>query len=138
MTEPQTTSPADTEPSAIEIFDKNPRLLIGLGAAAIVVMTLLAYAQVWRAGYIWDDDYYVTNNPLLRSWPGLQRIWFDVLPSPSTYPLPQYYPMTHTSFWIEYRLWGLNPTGYHVTNVVLHALNALLVWFILRKLAVPG
>ena len=91
-----------------------------------------------RGEFLWDDDYYVSNNRLLESWGGLQQIWFDVIGSPRDYPLPQYYPMTHTSFWIEYRLWGLNPTGYHVTNVILHAASSLLIWLILRKLAVPG
>jgi protein O-mannosyl-transferase len=109
-----------------------------LGAAAIVLGTIIAYLPAMRGDFIWDDDYYVTNNVLLRTWAGLPRIWTDILPSPRDYPLPQYYPLTHTSFWIEYQLWGMNPTGYHLTNVLLHAASALLIWLILKKLAVPG
>lgn len=123
---------------AIEVLQRNPRLAIGVGAAAIILGALLAYMPAIRGDFIWDDDYYVTRNPLLSSLSGLQRIWFDILPSPAKYPLPQYYPMTYTTFWIESRLWGANPTGYHLTNVLLHSANALLIWMLLRKLAVPG
>ena len=95
-------------------------------------MTLAAYAPLWHAGFIWDDDAYVTANRTLRSLDGLRQIWLE----PGA--VPQYYPLTFTSFWIEYHLWGLQPFGYHLVNVVLHALNALLVWRVLRWLRVPG
>ncbi len=139
MTESETVStPLEYGTGATDARPGNPRVMLALGAAVIVAATFCAYAPALRGEFVWDDDYHVSRNALLRSWAGLQRIWFDVMPSPSRYPLPQYYPMTHTSFWIEYRLWGLGPTGYHVTNVLLHAASALLIWLILRKLALPG
>ena len=46
--------------------------------------------------------------------------------------------MTNTTLWIEWRLWGMNSTGYHVTNLILHIVEALLIWLILRKLSIPG
>lgn len=141
MTESQsTTAPrGDSAEGALEFFQRSPNAAIVVGAAAIVLGTLLAYLPAVRGEFIWDDDYYVTRNPLLANLTGLQRIWFDIVPSPANYPLPQYYPMTHTSFWIEARLWGRdNPMGFRIVNVLLHAGNALLIWLILRKLAVPG
>jgi tetratricopeptide (TPR) repeat protein len=126
------------ERGLIETFQSNPRLTIAAGVAAIVLATLVAYVPAIRGQFIWDDDYYVTNNVLLQNLDGLQRTWFDIVPAPSKYPLPQYYPMTHTSFWFEHRIWGLNPTGYHITNVLLHICNALLIWLILKRLDVPG
>jgi tetratricopeptide (TPR) repeat protein len=98
----------------------------------IVLATLIAYYGIWDAGYIWDDEDYVTQNPLLRLPDGLWRIWF----SPSE--LPQYYPLVHTTFWVEHQLWGLQAAGYHLVNVALHALNAVLFLGILRRLEVPG
>ena len=98
----------------------------------LVVLTLLAYIPALRCGYIWDDDFYVTANALLRSLGGLRRIWLQIGAT------PQYYPFVHTSFWIEYHLWGLNPFGYHLVNILLHALNAMLVWLLLRRLDVRG
>jgi tetratricopeptide (TPR) repeat protein len=101
-------------------------------ALALVLATVLAYLPVWRAGFIWDDNFYVTDNPLLNASDGLRRIWFS-LDSPS-----QYFPLTYTTFYLEHALWGLNPAGYHVVNLLLHAANALLAWRLLARLRVPG
>ena len=93
--------------------------------------TLLVYSQAISAGYIWDDDDYVTENPTLVTWGGLIDIWTD--PSAT----PQYYPLVHTSYWLEYRLWKLEPTGYHIVNILLHGTNAFLLFLILRRLGMP-
>jgi tetratricopeptide (TPR) repeat protein len=98
----------------------------------IVLLVFLAYLPALRGGFIWDDDEYVTNNPLLTAPDGLRRIWFS-MDSPS-----QYFPLTYTVFRIERSLWGLNPAGYHGVNILLHAINALLVWLLLKRLRVPG
>jgi protein O-mannosyl-transferase len=100
--------------------------------AVLVAVTFVAYSPVIRGGWIWDDDYYVTHNATLRSAQGLWRIWTDIG------SVPQYYPLTHTAFWLEWRLWGPEPTGYRVGNVLLHCANAALIGVILRRLAVPG
>jgi protein O-mannosyl-transferase len=101
-------------------------------AALLLLVTVLAYLPVFRAGFIWDDDCYVTGNSTLLKADGLRRIWCH--PSATA----QYYPLVHTSFWIEHRLWGLNPIGYHLDGVLLHALNAILVWLMLRRLSILG
>ena len=98
----------------------------------LVAVTLVAYGPAWHAGFIWDDDAYLTQNPLLTAPDGLRRIWFS-LDSPS-----QYFPLTYTTFYLERGLWGLNPAGYHWVNLLLHAANALLVWRLLARLRVPG
>jgi hypothetical protein len=98
----------------------------------LVLLTLVAYLPVLQyGGFIWDDDFYVSNNPLLRSVNGLVRIWTEPTAT------PQFYPLVHTTFWIEYHLWQLNPFGYHLVNVLLHALNAVLFWRLLTKLDLP-
>ncbi|MGO8697768.1 MAG: tetratricopeptide repeat protein [Limisphaerales bacterium] len=101
-------------------------------AALLVLVTILAYQPAWHAGFVWDDALYVTNNPLLTAPNGLRRIWFS-LDSPS-----QYFPLTYTVFRLEHALWGLAPAGFHWVNILLHAVNALLVWRLLRRLSVPG
>ena len=88
----------------------------------IVLLVVLAYLPALHGGFIWDDDVYVTNNPLLTAPDGLRRIWFT-MDSPS-----QYFPLTYTVFRLERSLWGLNPAGYHWVNILLHAINAVLVW----------
>lgn len=101
-------------------------------AVLLVVVTVVAYHAALQAGFIWDDDNYVTANSTLRDLEGLWRIWFEPLST------PQYYPVTFSTLWIEYHLWELDPFGYHLTNVLLHGLNAVLFWRVLRVLGIPG
>src|SRR5213595_1356745 len=98
----------------------------------VAAVTILAYRPAWNGGFLWDDDAYVTNNELLTAPEGLRRIWFS-LDSPS-----QYFPLVYTTFRVEHALWGLNPTGYHWINLVLHVANALLVWAVLARLPISG
>ena len=98
----------------------------------IVLLTVVAYIPALNGGFIWDDDRYVTNNPLLTAPDGLRRIWFS-LDSPS-----QYFPLTYTSFRIERAFWGLRPFGYHFVNLLLHIANSLLLWRLLMRLKIPG
>jgi tetratricopeptide (TPR) repeat protein len=97
----------------------------------LIAATLVVYLPIWHAGFIWDDDILLTANPLVRDPHGWYRIWFATT-------TPDYFPMTATSFWLEWRLWGMNATGYHVTNVLLHAANAILLWRVLARLEIPG
>ena len=108
------------------------RKRIWLFAIVLVLATIFAYRPAWNGNFVWDDDFYVTKNRLLTAPDGLRRIWFS-LESPS-----QYFPLTYTAFRIERMLWGLNPTGYHWVNILLHAANALLLWRLLAELRVPG
>jgi tetratricopeptide (TPR) repeat protein len=99
---------------------------------AIYALAILAYLPVRHAGFIWDDDSYVTNNALLHEPGGLTRIWFE--PGATA----QYYPLVFTTFWIEHHIWGPHPLGYHLVNVLLHATSAVLLGFLLTRLSVPG
>ncbi len=94
-------------------------------------VTVLAYRPALEGGYITDDVSHVTA-PALRSLAGLWRIWSKV---GATH---QYYPILHTAFWLEHRLWGDAVLGYHLTNVLLHAGSACLLIAIMRRLALPG
>src|SRR5512136_1737939 len=78
---------------------------------ALLLATLATYQPVWHGGMLWDDDGHITA-PNLRSTHGLWRIWLD--PDAAQ----QYYPLTHTAFWLQYRLWGDNTFGYHLVNIV--------------------
>jgi len=103
----------------------------GLMGLLLLGATLLAYLPVWHAGMIWDDDGHVTR-PDLRSLHGLWRIWFE--PGATQ----QYYPLLHSAFWLEHRAWGDAALGYHLANVVLHALAAFLLYRLLRRLFLAG
>jgi protein O-mannosyl-transferase len=100
-------------------------------ALCLTAGVFLAYQPAWNGKPIWDDDIHITA-PELRSLGGLARIWTD--PAAAV----QYYPVLHTVFWIEYKLWRDWPLPYHLVNISLHLVAALLLVKIVRRLALPG
>jgi tetratricopeptide (TPR) repeat protein len=102
-----------------------------LPAVALALITVLVFARAVNNGFTgWDDTLYIATNPLMRGVEGLGKIWTSV-------ENEQYYPLTFTSHWIEYQIFGAKPAAYLVTNVLLHAINAVLVLALLRGLGVP-
>ena len=100
-------------------------------AVGLVVLVLVAYLPAFGGGWLWDDDILITANPLVMEASGLWRIWFNNTS-------PDYFPVTLTACWIEYRLWADWAPGYHAVNIAWHAANTVLVWRILVRLGVPG
>jgi protein O-mannosyl-transferase len=95
--------------------------------ALIFCLTLLAYLPSLSGDFIWNDSDYVTA-PALRSLGGLGRIWTE--PGATQ----QYYPLLHSAFWVQHRLWGDRPLGYHIVTLLLHAGSAVLFALVLRRL----
>ncbi len=104
-----------------------------LWGCLIIAATLGAYWPALHGDFVFDDPYWTTGvEKLLRDPSGLWEIWTN----PKA--LQQYYPVTGTSFWLDYQLWHWWTLPYHVENVLLHAAAALLLWRLLQKLEVPG
>lgn len=103
-----------------------------LGRAGLLILLVsAAYFPAIRGQFIWDDNLLIVHNKLIHASDGLYRLWFTDEPV-------DYWPLTNSVFWIEWRLWGTHPAGYHVVNLLLHLAAALLLWTILRKLSIPG
>ena len=106
-----------------------------LAFVALGLLVVVSYlpAMLW-GGFVWDDSLCIKVDPV-REVSGLQQIWF----SPSAIEEEHHYwPLVYTTFWLEHKLWGFDPAGYHIVNVLLHLANTLLLWHLLRRLAVPG
>lgn len=101
------------------------------GALILAGLTVLAYLPVLHGGFISDDDNSLTQNPLIAAADGLRRIWLTTQPH-------DYWPLTYTTFWVEWRIWGMHSAGYHVANVLLHVAAGLLLWRVLARLKIPG
>jgi tetratricopeptide (TPR) repeat protein len=104
---------------------------LALSFAGLFAVTLAAYLPALRGELLWDDAGHITH-PELRSWGGLVRIWFEIGAT------QQYYPLLHSAFWLEHRLWGDHVLGYHLVNVLWHALAATLFATLLRRLEIRG
>ena len=102
-----------------------------LTITVLVGAIFVAYLPAMHAGFIWDDSSHVTR-PDLRSLHGLWRIWFELGAT------QQYYPLLHSAFWFEHRLFGDASIAYHVLNVLLHSLAVCLLFVLLRRLKIPG
>jgi len=105
------------------------RLLSAWPFVGIPAVALLAYLPVLSAGFVFDDVPLVQHNSLLRG--PLSAIWIGG-------EGPDYWPLSMSAFWVEWRLWGDAPAGYHASNLALHILASLLLWRVLRALRVPG
>ena len=106
-------------------------LRLSAGAAIIVLAVFFAYSSSITGGFILDDDRLVYDNDLIKAPDGLSQFW-------CTAKSDDFWPVTSSGFWFEWRLWDMCPAGYHVTNLILHAAEALLIWVILRRLSIPG
>lgn len=97
----------------------------------LLCVTVAVYWPALLGEYVWDDDAHVTKTAL-RSLHGLHDIWFKLGAT------QQYYPLLHSAFWIEARLWGDYVLGYHLVNVVLHVIAACLVVTVCQRLSIKG
>jgi tetratricopeptide (TPR) repeat protein len=108
-----------------------PRRWAAALALGLFGITLAAYAPALRGGLQWDDAAHVTK-PALRGLDGLRRIWCELGTT------QQYYPVLHSAFWLEHRLWGDSVLGYHLVNVLLHAGSACLFALLLARIRAGG
>jgi tetratricopeptide (TPR) repeat protein len=133
-----------------------------LRAAVIFLVALFVYIPAMQSKWIWDDNLLITQYRVMQDEHGLRIFWLSSLavkwlPQIEKYTpwilrecpwlkddaeladtVPDYYPITWTSLWLEWRLWKDKPAAYHVTNCVMHAISAVLVWRVLTALSVPG
>jgi len=121
-----TTDPRAAAAPAPVTIARQPRFL----AFILVAAAILPYLPVLHGGFVFDDVLF-TNSRLIHAPDGLRRIW-------CTTEALDYYPLTHSLRWLQWRLWGRDATGYHVLNVCLHAANVLLLWLVLQRLKLPG
>lgn len=112
-------------------MNAKPALQKFLAPALLILLPLLAYWPVLRGGFIWDDDVLITENPIMKIPGGLAMIWRGA-------GVPDYFPIPYSMFWLEWHVFGYFAPGYHIVNVALHIIGAVLVWRILRRLKVPG
>jgi Flp pilus assembly protein TadD len=101
-----------------------------LWALALIVLVFVAYAPAWHGEFVWDDDLAVETNHAVVTPGGLMEIW--------TSAAADIGPMTFTTFWAEYRLWGATPWAFHLVTILLHGLGGVVLWRVLLRLGAPA
>jgi Tfp pilus assembly protein PilF len=146
-TRPPTTTGATratTVPARRREDETAENFLIGLG---LFLLAVIIFIPAFKAGFIWDDDQLLTANPQVHSFSGWWTLWLR----PET---ADYFPLTSTTLWIEYHLgsffsmWNVEFlqryaaqdiwNGYHIMNVIYHAITVVLTWQVLKRLRIPG
>jgi protein O-mannosyl-transferase len=102
-----------------------------VGVALLASATIVSYWPALRGTFVLDDDDLIAGSRLVHASDGLYRFWCTKEPT-------DYWPLTNSGFWIQWRLWGTEPTGYHAVNIALQIAAALILWAILHQLAIPG
>jgi len=104
-----------------------------LHAAIIVLACLWIYSPAYHGDWLWDDDQLLTANPVVQSssLAGLSKLWFN--PDGA-----DFFPLSYTALWAQWPFFKNQPTGYHVTTIVLHVIGSLLLWALLDRMRVPG
>ncbi len=103
------------------------------GSVLIMLISALAYLNTVPNGFVWDDRYLIEQNPYLRSLDHVPS-YFVSSRTQGSYDMKVYRPLRQAMFNVEYQLFGAKPAGYHVMNVILHSLNALALFLLLRRL----
>ena len=124
--DPATGAPKADLPQPADDCRRSPLRIAG-GVALIFLLAFAVYWPALRGQFVWDDVLLVDKNPLVKGEAGLRSIWFHAD-----------FPLTTLAFWLQWLMWGKHPAGYHIVNVLLHALNAVLVWRVLARLRIPG
>ena len=121
-------------PAPVRAADRGFTRQAVLAALALGLLVAGSYYPAFLAGFVWDDEAF-TEAAAVRELSGLWRIWS----SPRAIENEgHYWPLVYTTFWLEHKLWGFAPAGYHAVNVALHLANTLLLWRLAGRLAVPG
>lgn len=107
-----------------------PNVLV---ACLLFILAVSLYAPSWKGEFLWDDANAITQSTLIKDPEGWWKIWIS---PPASHP--DYFPLTTSSFWLEWRLFGENPVGYRVTNTLLHGVSVVLLYLLLLQLGLPG
>jgi tetratricopeptide (TPR) repeat protein len=110
--------------------EENPSWMTAVLLFALFLITLAVYYPSLHAGFLKiDDQYYIDENEFIQdlSLKGIYKIFTSVI-------VVNYFPLQILSYAIDYHLWGLNPFGYRLGNLIFHLGNAFLVFFFLRRI----
>ncbi len=103
-------------------------------SAVLTVATVLVYANSINNGFVWDDSSIILNNPANKDMSALTGLFLAPDTTYSDEQTPYYRPLNRLTYMLDYQLYGLNPLGYHMENLILHVVVVLLLFMLVNKL----
>lgn len=101
---------------------------------ALILLVVVSYLPATQAEFVWDDVIITEADPV-QTASGIKDIWL----TPSAIPgEAHYWPVLYSTFWLEHQVWGFSPMGHHIVNILLYVVNVILLWHLVRRLALPG
>jgi Tfp pilus assembly protein PilF len=97
----------------------------------LVAAALTANLPALPGAFVWDDEVAIAKNPLVTGAASLPYIWFSA-------DQPDYWPVSYSTLWLEWRIWGAFPPAYRLVNMLCHALNVVLLYWLLSRLDVAA
>ena len=127
----------ETSPNLIKFGGRYAPSSIGkrkifLSILLIIILGFAVYGNTLNGEFVWDDEYIIENNIYLTDWSYIPKIFTENIIAGSGRKSLFYRPVQMLTYVLDYSLWKLNVQGYHLTNIVLHVLAALSVYFLLN------
>src|SRR3990170_2381778 len=99
----------------------------------LAVISLIVFCNTLGNSFVYDDSVTIVKNNLIKNWKNFHTLFsfnYFILSGEMSYR-----PVVTLTYFIDYSLWGLNPTGFHLTNLLLQAANTLLFYLFLKRVA---
>ena len=109
----------------------NKHIFVIISVVLIALLCFFVYGNSLKCKFIWDDNFMIRDNELIRNWSGATKIFTQDIGYGVGQKVGFYRPLQLMTYMLDYSIWKLNPAGYHLTNIFLHLLVGCLVFWLL-------
>ncbi|MDD5449442.1 MAG: tetratricopeptide repeat protein [Candidatus Omnitrophica bacterium] len=113
---------------------KHKKTIVALSSVLIMILGLAVYANSLNGKFVYDDEILIKNNALVKEWPPASKFFTENMGKFAYVKSPFYRPLQMITYCMDYHVWKLNPMGYHLTNIILHVLVALGIYWLITIL----
>src|SRR3989337_4426990 len=107
-----------------------------LSISLILLISIAIYSNTLKNGFVYDDEFTIVNNTLIKNFSNISKLFTKEYFSTSGEM--SYRPVVTLTYFLDYALYGIKPWGYHLTNLLLHAMNGVILYIFLTLLFKPS
>lgn len=124
-----------TQPQSKEILREKSSHHI-LSISLILLISIAIYSNILKNGFVYDDEFTIVNNTLIKDFGNISKLWTKEYFTTSGEM--SYRPVVTFTYFLDYAIYGLKPWGYHLTNLLLHAINGVILYIFLTLFIQPS